>query len=63
MSLLIADQESRGCNGDSGSGKEDSIMEVNLAEGCKAVNDGSCRLISLVLFGLSGLSGLWVERN
>jgi len=39
MSLLMADQESRGGNGDSGSFKDDSIMGVNLAEGCQAVND------------------------
>lgn len=52
MSLLIADQEGRGGNGDSGSVREDSIMGVNLAEGYKAVNDDERR----GLFGLSGLS-------
>ncbi len=38
MSRLMADQESRGGNGDPGAGEEDSIMRVNLAEGCGAVN-------------------------
>jgi len=49
----MADQESRGAIGDSCSGKEDSVMWVNLAEGCEAVNDET-----LGLFGLSRLSGL-----
>jgi hypothetical protein len=44
MSRLMADQESRGGNGDSGAGEEDSVMRVNLAEGCGAVNDQTCRL-------------------
>ena len=35
----MADQESRGDNGESCSGEEDSVMRVNLAEGCEAVND------------------------
>jgi hypothetical protein len=35
----MADQESRGGNGDSGSGEERSVMRLNLAEGCEAVND------------------------
>ena len=35
----MADQESRGDNGDSCSGEEDTVMWVNLAEGCEAVND------------------------
>jgi hypothetical protein len=40
MSWLMADQESRGGNnGDSDSGEEDSVMRVNLAEGCGAVNN------------------------
>jgi len=39
MSRLMADQESRG--GDAGAGEEDSVMRVNLAEGCGAVNHGS----------------------
>ncbi len=38
MSRLTADQESRGGDGDSGAGEEDSVMRVNLAEGCGAVN-------------------------
>jgi hypothetical protein len=36
MSRLMADQESRG--GNPGVGEEDSVMRVNLAEGCGAVN-------------------------
>jgi hypothetical protein len=47
MSRLMADQESRGGNGDTGAGEEDSVMRVNLAEGCRAVN-GETRLVSLV---------------
>ncbi len=40
MSRLMADQENRGDNnGDPGAGEEDSIMRVNLAEGCGAVNN------------------------
>jgi hypothetical protein len=35
----MADQESRGGNGDSGSGEQSSVMGLNLAEGCEAVND------------------------
>jgi len=46
MSRLMADQESRG-DGDPGVGEEDSVMRVNLAEGCGAVN-GETRLVSLV---------------
>jgi len=43
MSRLMADQESRGGNnGDSDSGEEDSVMRVNLAEGCGAVNEETC---------------------
>ena len=48
MSRLMADQESRGGNGDPGAGEEDSVMRVNLAEGCRAVNDETRRLVSLV---------------
>jgi len=44
MSRLMADQESRG-DGDPGDGEEDSVMRVNLAEGCGAVNDET-RLVS-----------------
>ena len=39
MSRLMADQESRGGDGDPGAGEEDSVMRVNLAEGCGTVND------------------------
>jgi len=38
MSRLTADQESRGGDGDSGAGEEDSAMGMNLTEGCGAVN-------------------------
>ncbi len=44
----MADQESRDGDGDSGADEEDSVMRVNLAEGCWAVNDGTRRLVSLV---------------
>ena len=47
MSRLMADQESRG-DRDSCSGEEDSVMWLNLAEGCEAVNDETRRLVSLV---------------
>ena len=43
MSRLIADQESRGVDGDSGAGNKDSVMRVNLAEGCGPVNAGAAR--------------------
>jgi hypothetical protein len=39
MSRLMADQENRGGDGDPAVGEEDSVMRVNLAEGCGAVND------------------------
>ena len=43
MSLVMADQESRGVNrGDSGADEDDSVMRENLAEGGGAVNHG-CR--------------------
>ena len=59
MSRLMADQESRGDNGDSCSGEEDSVMWVNLAEGCEAVNDETLGPFCLSrLAGLSGLSSL-----
>jgi len=48
MSRLMADQESRRGDGDPGAGEEDSVMRVNLAEGCGAVNDETRRLVSLV---------------
>ena len=41
MSRLMADQESRG--GDSGAGEDESVMRVNLAEGCWAVNGAPWR--------------------
>ena len=47
MSRLMADQENRGGDGDPGDGEEDSVMGVNLAEGCGAVN-GEGRMVSLV---------------
>jgi hypothetical protein len=50
MSRLTADQESRGGDGDSGAGEEDSVMRVNLAEGCGAVNDQTCRWLTKSLF-------------
>ena len=46
MSRLMADQESRG--GDPGAGEEDSVMRVNLAEGCEAVNDETQGTVCLV---------------
>jgi len=59
MSRLMADQESRGGDGDPGAGKEDSVMRVNLAEGCEAVNASTLGLFCLSrLSGLSGWSGL-----
>lgn len=39
MSRLMADQESRGGDGDPGAGEGDLVMRVNLAERCGAVND------------------------
>jgi len=44
MSRLTVDQEGRGGDGDSGAGEEDSVMRVNLAEGCGAVNDEARRM-------------------
>ena len=59
MSRLMADQESRGGDGDPGVGEEDSVMRVNLAEGCGAVNAETLSLFCLsCLSGLSGWSGL-----
>ena len=48
MSRLMADQESRGGDGDPGAGEGDSVMRVNLAEGCWAVNAAPRRLVFLV---------------
>jgi len=47
MSRLTADQVSRGDDGAPGAGEIASLMRVNLAEGCGAVNRGM-RLVSLV---------------
>jgi len=45
MSRLMADQESRGDNnGVDGKGEGGSVMRVNLAEGCGAVNDEARRM-------------------
>ena len=58
MSRLMADQENRGGDGDPGDGEEDSVMGVNLAEGCGAVNGELAARSSLSCsFGLFGLSG------
>jgi hypothetical protein len=54
MSRLMADQESCGGNGDPGAGEEDSVMRVNLAEGCRAVN-GETRLG----FSSTSISFIW----
>jgi hypothetical protein len=48
MSRLAADQESRGGDGNPGAGEKDSVMRVTLAEGCRAVNGETRRLVSLV---------------
>jgi hypothetical protein len=40
----MADQESRGGDGDPGVGEEGSVMWVNLAEGCGAVNHETGRV-------------------
>jgi len=48
ISLLVADQESRGGAGDSGAGETESVMRMNLAEGCRAVNAETHRLVFLV---------------
>ena len=59
MRRLTADQEKRGGDGDSGAGERDSVMRVNLAEGCWAVNGETLGLFCLSrLSGLSGWSGL-----
>jgi hypothetical protein len=44
MSRLMADQLSRGGEGDPCAAEKDSVMWVNLAEGCGAVNDETHRL-------------------
>jgi hypothetical protein len=48
MRRLTADQEKRGGDGNSGAGDIDSVMRVNLAEGCWAVNREARKLVSLV---------------
>ena len=48
MSRLTADQESRGGDGAPGAGEINSLMRVNLAEGCGGVNAALRRLVSLV---------------
>ena len=59
MSRPMADQENRGGDCDPGAGEEDSVMGVNLAEGCGAVNGETLGLFCLSrLSGLSGWSGL-----
>jgi len=59
MSRLTADQESRGDDGAPGTCEIDSLMRVNLAEGCGAVNAATLGLSCLsCLSGLSGWSGL-----
>jgi hypothetical protein len=44
ISRLVADQESRGGAGDSGAGETESVMRMNLAEGCRAVNRAARRV-------------------
>ncbi len=44
MSRLTADQESRGDDGTPGAGEIASLMRVNLAEGCGAVNAAPWRV-------------------
>jgi hypothetical protein len=56
----MADQESLGDDGDPDAGERDSVMRVNLAEGCRAVNGETLGLFCLSrLSGLSGLSSLF----
>jgi hypothetical protein len=57
----VADQESRGCAGDSGTGETESVMRMNLAEGCRAVNGETLGLFCLSR--LSGLSGFWLNET
>jgi len=47
MSRLVADQESRGGDGDPGAGEKDSVMRMTLSEGFQAVN-AETRLVYLV---------------
>ena len=54
----MADQESRGGDGDPGAGERDSVMRVNLAEGCEAVNgELEARSSLSCSSGLSGFFG------
>jgi hypothetical protein len=62
MSRLMADQESRGGDGDSGAGEENSVMRVNLAEGYWAVNDQACRPLKESA-GLSCSFGSFGSKN
>jgi hypothetical protein len=56
----MADQESLGDDGDPDAGERDSVMRVNLAEGCWAVNRATLGLLCLSrLSGLPGLSSLF----
>jgi hypothetical protein len=58
MSRLMADQENRCGDGDPGTGEDESVMGVNLAEGYGTVNDELAARSSLSgSFGLFGLSG------
>ena len=50
MSRLTADQESRGDDGTPGAGEIASLMRVNLAEGCWAVNATPWRASWFLLF-------------
>ena len=54
----MADQESRGVNGDPGAGENGWVMWMNLAEGLRAVNGER-----LGLFCLSGLSRVVKQQN
>ena len=48
MSRLVADQENRGDDGNSGAGERDSVMRMNLAEGCRGVNAETRELVYFV---------------
>ena len=59
MSLVMADQESRGVNADdSGADEEDSVMRENLAEGGGAVNaESNSRGLSI-----SVIWSVWLDQ-
>ena len=61
MSRLMADQESCGGNGEPGAGEEDSVMRVNLAEGCRAVNDQTFSGGRSVLF-IWSVRSVWSQQ-